>query len=69
MVQRVYKPLEGGGGGSEKALFITLSEPYHKATKSTVSGWVKDAISGAYSHLNRRTETANGHSGHCFQRG
>ena len=39
------------GGGGEKALFITSREPYFKATKSTVSGWVKETISGAYSHL------------------
>ena len=41
------KPLRGG----EKALFIRSREPYTKATKSTVAGWVKEAIAGAFSHL------------------
>ena len=44
------KPLKRWGGGSEKAFIISM-EPYFKATESTVSGWVKEAISGAYSHL------------------
>ena len=29
-------------------------EPYKKASKGTVAGWVKEAISGAYSHLSRK---------------
>ena len=37
--------------GDEKALFIQSREPYTKATKSTVAGWVKEAIAGAFSHL------------------
>ena len=41
------KPLRG----DEKALFIRSREPYTKATKSTVAGWVKEAIAGAFSHL------------------
>ena len=32
-------------------LFITSREPYCKVTKCAVSGWVKEAISGADSHL------------------
>ena len=36
------KPLRG----DEKALFIRSREPYTKATKSTVAGWVKEAIAG-----------------------
>ena len=41
------KPLRG----EEKALFIRSREPYTKATKRTVAGWVKEAIAGAFSHL------------------
>ena len=39
--------------GAEKALFVISKEPYKKASKGTVAGWVKEAISGAYSHLSR----------------
>ena len=39
--------------GAEKALFIISEESYKKASKGTVAGWVKEAISGAYSHLSR----------------
>ena len=46
---KLTKPLRG----EEKALFFTSKEPYKKASKSTVAGWVKEAISGAYSHLTR----------------
>ena len=35
--------------GAEKALFLISKEPYKKASKGTVAGWVKEAISGAYS--------------------
>ena len=41
------KPLRGG----EKALFIRSREPFTKASKSTVAGWVKEAIAGAFPHL------------------
>ena len=36
------KPLRGG----EKALFFRSREPYTKATKSTVAGWVKEDCRG-----------------------
>ena len=46
---KLTKPLRG----AEKALFVISKEPYKKASKGTVAGWVKVAISGAYSHLSR----------------
>ena len=39
--------------GAEKALFVISKEPYKKASKGTVAGWVKEAISRAYSHKQR----------------
>ena len=46
---KLTKPLRG----AEKALFVISKEPYKKASKGTVAGWVKEAISGAYSHKQR----------------
>ena len=48
MVHIIVLTLEEGVG--EKALFIISREPYFKPY-FTVSGWVKEAICGAYSHL------------------
>ena len=48
--------------GAEKALFIISKEPYKKAFKGTVAGWVKEAISGAYSHLSREQMGIRAHN-------
>ena len=50
--------------GAEKALFIISKEPYKKASKGTVAGWVKEAISGAYSHLSREQREQMGIRAH-----
>ena len=50
--------------GAEKALFIISKEPYKKASKGTVAGWVKEAISGAYSHLSREQREQMGICAH-----
>ena len=57
---KLTKPLRG----EEKALFFTSKEPYKKASKSTVAGWVKEAISGAYSHLTREQREQMGIRAH-----
>ena len=54
------KPLRG----DEKALFIRSREPYTKATKSTVAGWVKEAIAGAFSHLTKERRQRMGIRAH-----
>ena len=50
--------------GAEKALFIISKEPYKKASKGTVAGWVKEAISWAYSHLSREQREQMGIRAH-----
>ena len=57
---KLTKPLRG----AEKALFVILKEPYKKASKGTVAGWVKEAISGAYSHLSREQREQMGIHAH-----
>ena len=50
--------------GAEKALFAISKEPYKKASKGTVAGWVKEAISGAYSHLSHEQREQMGIRAH-----
>ena len=50
--------------GAEKALFIISKEPFKKASKGTVAAWVKEAISGAYSHLSREQREQMGIRAH-----
>ena len=50
--------------GTEKALFVISKEPYKKASMGTVAGWVKEAISGAYSHLSREQRQQLGIGAH-----
>ena len=57
---KLTKPLRG----AEKALFVILKEPYKKASKGTVAVWVKEAISGAYSHLSREQREQMGIHAH-----
>ena len=54
--------------GAEKALFVISKEPYKKASKGTVAGWVKEAISGAYSHLSREQREQMGIRAHDTRR-
>ena len=49
---------------AEKALFVISKEPYKKASKGTVAGWVKEAISGAYSHLSHEQREQMGIRAH-----
>ena len=44
--------------GKESFLFITTKEPFKRASKVTLSNWVKEAISGTYSHLSREDRQA-----------
>ena len=39
-------------------------EPYKKSSKGTVTGWVKEAISGAYSNLSREQREQMGIRAH-----
>ena len=50
--------------GAEKALFIISKELYKKASKGTVAGWVKEAISGAYLHLSNEQREQMGIRAH-----
>ena len=60
MVSEAYQTPSGCGEGSLRS----PKEPYKKASKGTVAGWVKEAISGAYSHLSCRQREPMGIRAH-----
>ena len=46
-----YIDRTAGLRGSEKFLFVSTREPHARAAKSTIAGWVREAISGTYKYL------------------
>ena len=60
MVSEAYQT----SSGADNALFVILKEPYKKASKGTVAGWVKEAISGAYSPLSHEQRELMGIRAH-----
>ena len=48
-----YIDRTAGLRGSEKFIFVSTREPHACAAKSTIAGWVREAISGTYKLLSK----------------